>query len=121
MSVPSSSSSSGSLWLVDATGAYPVRAQALGGGVLWRKQEEESDERQVLAATVVADALARRWNDLSSVDGGSPPSSLPYFDMSIDSAISEVLSILRQEEVIDDDTILELVSVEYPSERIRRR
>jgi hypothetical protein len=120
----------GCLWLVDETGAYPVRAHCMGGGMT-ETQRDESDSNSKHES--VADIVNRRLQKLWRIHQQSTEDPLPYFDVTTSEGMHILLDLLsppngsknvvktsQSEEVLQSRSRLELAVIDANERRIRR-
>jgi hypothetical protein len=118
----------GCLWLVDETGAYPVRAHCMGGG-LTETQHDEGNSKHESAADIVNRRLRKLWQ----MQQQSTEDPLPYFDVTMSEGMHILLDLLspsngskdgtktsQPEQVLQPRSRLELAVIDANERRIRR-
>jgi hypothetical protein len=131
---PELSRKHGCLWLVDVTGAYPVRAHSMGGGQVSIAAEGNKEPSIEQVADVINEELLTifRQSDVSN-ENSTSARSLPYFNMTTEEGLEVILDIFSSKkakintpsgQLLHPGTRLELASVQFKSQRscmIRRR
>lgn len=94
------------LWLVDATGAYPVLAQCLGGGM------KRSGEEVTLVSECVHDALLE-WKRAAK--------SPNHFGMTAEQGLTKLTALLSDKQLVSSETKLELAILDRSKKLMRKR
>jgi hypothetical protein len=124
----SSAARMGCLWLVDETGAYPVRAHCMGGGMTETRHDDSDSKHES-----VADIVNRRLQKLWRIHQQSTEDPLLYFDVTASEGLHILLDLLspsngsnggtetsQSEQVLQPRSRLELAVIDANERRIRR-
>lgn len=127
-------SAAGCLWLVDETGAYPVRAHCIGGGLTTMTTTTTKGEKAGVdtSTTVpVSDVVNRLLLEILRKERAVGHVRRPYFDLTAEEALEKLLVILLANESEDNPsshgpllphgTRLELATVDSSQQRIVRK
>jgi len=82
------------LWLVDATGAYPVRAYCLGGGLTKRELDNNTSKGSGDSMVPTSDAVNQRLLDLLKAESVAGKHRLPYFDGTAEEGLEILIELL---------------------------
>lgn len=124
------------LWLVDATGAYPVRAYCLGGGLTKGILDNNTSKSNGDSMVPTSDAVNQRLLDLFKAESVAGKDRQPYFDRTAEEGLKILLELLtgkdrndpkkdekesRREALLQKGTRLELGIVGSSRAIVRKR
>lgn len=123
----------GYLWLVDVTGAYPLRAHCMGGGLTKTSAKTKAGVDEASSDIVpVADVVNRKLLELLRTERLSGTKRLSYFDVTAEEGLKKMLGLLSSSgleggesslhgPLLQHGTRLELATVDAAQQRIVRK
>jgi hypothetical protein len=122
-------SESGCLWLVDETGAYPVRAHCMGGGMTTKMSTNAGHEASSMV--LISDVVNRKLIELMRKEQATANEPRTYFNLTAEEGLETLLSFISPSvnessqsahgPLLQTGTRLELATVDASQKRIVRK